>query len=129
MFFKLQGDEVMSKSRNVVAAAIAAAALGLAVGGVYAHPGQAGGGMGPHMKGGQQHRGPVGGHGAAAGHQLLTPEERTELQQKMRAATTPEDRQKLVEATRTEVQKRAAEKGITLPGPGAAAGGRFNHTH
>ena len=119
----------MSKSRNVIAAVIAAAALGLGVSAVYAHPVQAGGGMGPHMKGGPQHRGSAGGHSGVAGHQLLTPEERTELQQKMRAATTPEERQKLAQATRVEVQKRAAEKGITLPGPDAAARGRFDHTH
>ncbi|HEX9685415.1 MAG TPA: hypothetical protein VGA25_06135 [Burkholderiales bacterium] len=110
-----------------------AAALGLGIGiAAYAQPGQMGGGMGPHMKGGMQH-GAQGGmqHGAkggtghgpmgagAAGHgvgqQLMTPEERTALQEKMRNAATPEERQKIAEATRTEMQKRAKEKGITLP--------------
>jgi hypothetical protein len=67
-------------------------------------------------KGGTGH-GPMG-TGAAghdAGQQLMTPEERTALQEKMRNAATPEERQKIAEATRTEMQKRAQEKGITLP--------------
>ena len=53
--------------------------------------------------------------GPSSGHALLTPEERTALREKMRNAKTPEERQKLAEATRTEMQKRAKEKGITLP--------------
>jgi hypothetical protein len=53
------------------------------------------------------------GHGAA--QQLMTPDERTALMEKMRNAATPEERQKIAEATRTEMQKRAKEKGITLP--------------
>jgi len=65
------------------------------------------------------------GHGQAghgAGAQLMTPEERATLQEKMRNAT-PEERQQIAEATRTEMQKRAREKGVTLPEPrGAQAG-------
>ena len=55
--------------------------------------------------------------GPMAGQQLMTPEERTALQEKMRNARTPEERQKLAEANRAEMQKRAKEKGITLPEP------------
>jgi len=43
----------------------------------------------------------------------------------MRSAATPEERQKIAEATRTEMRKRASEKGITLPehhGPRAGVG-------
>ena len=47
----------------------------------------------------------------------MTPEERQALAEKMRNAKTPEERQKLAEATRTEMEKRAKEKGITLPQP------------
>jgi Spy/CpxP family protein refolding chaperone len=43
----------------------------------------------------------------------MTPEERTALQEKMRNAKTPEERQKLAQATRDEMQKRAKEKGVT----------------
>jgi hypothetical protein len=53
--------------------------------------------------------------GPAAAQQLMTPEERTALMEKIRNAKTPEERQRIVQATRTEMQKRAQEKGITLP--------------
>ena len=66
----------------------------------------------------------------------MTPEERTALQEKMRNAATPEERQKLAEATRTEMQKRAQEKGITLPegraprtGTAPAAPATSEHSH
>ena len=55
--------------------------------------------------------------GPMAGQQLMTPEERAALQQKMRNASTPEERHELAEATRAEMQKRAKEKGLTLPEP------------
>ena len=113
----------MKRSRKLAVGVVAALGLGVAVAAVYAQPGPMGGGMGPHMKGGMQHgmkggMGPGAGHGPAgqgAGHALMTPEERTAIQEKMRNAKTPEERQKLAEATRTEMQKRAKEKGITLP--------------
>jgi hypothetical protein len=110
-------------------AAIAALGLGLAVT-AYAEPQQMGRGMGP--QGGMQH-GAMGGMqhgmkggmgpgamnggpaGPAAAQQLMTPEERTALQEKMRNAKTPEERQQIATATHTEMQKRAKEKGITLP--------------
>jgi hypothetical protein len=66
------------------------------------------GGMGPGaMKGGPA--------GPAAAQQLMTPEERTALIEKMRNAKTPEERQQIATATRAEMEKRAKEKGITLP--------------
>jgi len=108
----------------------AAAALGLAAGVVIAHPGQMGGGMGKQgPMAGMQH-GPMAGmgQGPMGGQQLLTPEERSAFQEKMRNAKTAEERQKLVEANRVEMQKRAKEKGIALPqphGPRAGFGPRF----
>lgn len=111
-------------------AATIAASLGLALASaVQAHPGDRGAGAEQHMKGGMHHgmkggahgkgagmghgaMGGAGGHGAA--QQLMTPEERTALREKMRNAT-PEERQKIAAATRSEMQKRAQEKGITLP--------------
>jgi hypothetical protein len=119
-------------------AAVAALGLGIAVAAAYANPGQMGGGMGPQggmqhgaqggmqhgakgsmqhgTKGGTEHGGMGGGAaGHGAGQQLMTPEERTALMEKMHNAATPEERQKIAEATRTEMQKRAQEKGITLP--------------
>ena len=121
----------MKQSHKFAVGIVASLGLGIAVA-AYAQPGQMGGGMGPQMKGGMQH-GAQGGmqHGAkggtghgpmgagAAGHgtaqQLMTPEERTALQEKMRNAKTPEERQQIATATRAEMEKRAQEKGITLP--------------
>ena len=108
----------------------AAAALGLAAGVVIAHPGQMGGAMGKQGPMAGMQNGPMGGmgQGPMGGQQLLTPEEHSAFQEKMRNAKTPEERQKLVEANRTEMQKRAKEKGITLPqphGPRAGFGPHF----
>ena len=129
----------MKQSHKFAAGVVASLGLGIAVATAYANPGQMGGGMGPQSKGGMQH-GAQGGmqHGAqggmqhgtqggtqhggmgggaehGAGQQLMTPEERTALQEKMRNAKTPEERQQIATATRAEMQKRAQEKGITLP--------------
>ena len=119
------------KTLNTVVTGIALSlTLGFATS-ASAHPGAMGGGMGSGMQGGQQHgmnggmqKGMHGGNGPAAmqhgmgqqaGQQLMTAEERTAHQEKMRNAKTPEERQQIAAATRTEMQKRAAEKGITLP--------------
>ena len=117
----------MKTSYKVIAGVVTSLSLGLAVAAAYAEPGQAGTGMGSHMKGDMQQGGPHA--GAMAGQQLMTAEERSALQQKMRSAATPEERQKLAEATRTEMQRRATEKGITLPAPGTAAGAPSSHSH
>lgn len=135
----------MKHSQKFAVGIVASLGLGLAVA-AHAYPEQMGGGMGPGAMGGTQY-GMQGGmrqggmsHGAAgrmAGQQLMTDEERTELRDKMRAAATPEERQTLADATRAEMQKRAEEKGITLPeqrGPRAgfgrnAAPATDTHTH
>jgi hypothetical protein len=119
----------MKRSHKLAVGIAASLGLGLGAAAVFAHPGQMGGAMGMHAQGGMQH-GQMGGmgHGAVGGQQLLTPEERSAFQEKMRDAKTPEERQKLVEANRTEMQKRAKEKGITLPqphGPRAGFGPHF----
>ncbi len=127
----------MKRSHKWIVGIGASLSLGIAAAAVYAHPGQMGGGMGPQMKGGMQHgmqggMGPgamgAGFAGPQAAQQLMTPEERTAIQEKMRNAATPEERQKLAEATHAEMQKRAKEKGITLPephGPRAGFGPKF----
>ena len=114
----------MKQSHKFAAGIIASLGLGIAVAVAYAQPGPMGGGMGPQMKGGMQH-GMKGGMGPgamkgglagpAAAQQLMTPEERTALQEKMRNAATPEERQKIATENRAEMQRRATEKGITLP--------------
>jgi hypothetical protein len=49
------------------------------------------------------------------GQQLMTPDERTAMRDKMRNANSPEERQQIAQANHSEMQKRATEKGITLP--------------
>jgi len=112
----------MKPTYKFAAGVIASLGLGIAVATAYANPGQMGGGM-EHgkggmqhgAKGGMQHGGMGGGAGHGAGQQLMTPEERTALQEKMRNARTPEERKQIAAANRAEMQKRATEKGITLP--------------
>ena len=97
----------------------AAAALGLAAGAVIAHPGQMGGGMGMHGPIAGMQDGPMGGkgHGPMGGQQLMTPEERSAFQEKMRNAKTPEERQKIAESQRAEMHKRATERGVAPKAP------------
>ena len=97
------------------------------------HGGMMGGGMMGHAMGPGTGMGPgamgQGQAGRGAAQQLMTPEERTALQGKMRNAKTAEERQQIAAATHAEMQKRAKEKGITLPegrGPGAGFG-QHNH--
>ena len=108
----------MKRSHKIALGVAAALGLGFGAATVIAQPGHAGGAMQMHAKGGMQ-------HGAQGGmQQLMTPEERQALREKMHNAATPEERQKLAETTRAEMQKRAKEKGITLPEHGGPA-----HTH
>jgi hypothetical protein len=106
----------MKRSRKIAVAITAALGLGLGAAAVIAHPG-AMGGMGPQMKGGMHAKGGMGHGPMGAQQQLLTPEERSAFQEKMRNAKTPEERQEIAQAQRAEIEKRAKEKGITLPGP------------
>ena len=120
----------MKKSHQAVVGIIASAGLGLAIATAYAQPEGMGGGMGSGMMGGMDHgkmgsmeqgrkdgagHGAMGGAGPMAGQQLMTPEERAAFREQMRNAKTPEERQKLAQATHAEMQKRAKEKGISLP--------------
>ena len=122
------------KWKKALVGAAAVAAAGVA-GLVVAHPGASfgpqGGGSGAFGPGGMAGNAPMmhgGFAGPMAGQQLMTPEERQAFVEKMRNAKTPEDRQKLAEANHAEMEKRATEKGITLPqshGPRAGIGPHF----
>ena len=126
----------MKQFRTIAVGAAASAftaVLGLAAAAAYAHPGAGNGPQGDSPGGsgaGSMHGvgSPMmhGGHGGSlAAQQFLTPEERQAFIEMMRSAKTAEERQKLAEANRAEIEKRAKEKGITLPeahGPGAGAG-------
>lgn len=122
----------MKQSYKFAISAVASLGLGIAAAAAYAHPGQMGGGMGPQggmqhgMKGGMGPGAMKGGPaGPAAAQQLMTPEERTALIEKMRSARTPEERQQIATANHAEMEKRAKEKGITLP---EGRGPRFGTT-
>ena len=104
----------MKRSHKLAAGFIASLGLGLAAAAVYARPGGMEGDM---------HHGAMGraGIGQQAGQQLMTPEERTAMHEKMRNAT-PDERKKFAAEMHSEMQKRAKERGITMDqhrGPGA----------
>jgi len=122
------------KWKTALVGVAAVAAVGVA-GLVVAHPGAGfgpqGGGPGGFGPGGMAGKAPMmrgGFAGPMAGQQLMTPEEQQAFVEKMRSAKTPEERQKLAEANHAEMEKRAKEKGITLPqphGPRAGVGPNF----
>lgn len=112
--------------RKAMVTIAAVAGLGAAVQ-VLAHPGMGfgPGAFGPASKGAVMRGGFA---GPAIGQQLMTTEEQQAFVEKMRAAKTPDERQKLAEANRAEMEKRAKDKGITLPqphGPRAGFGPNF----
>lgn len=125
----------MNSTRKWIVGIGTTLSLGLAAAAVSAHPGPMGGGMQHGMRDGEQH-GMHGGMGPGmqgrhegkgprgesrgenrpqAAQQLMTPEERLAMRDKMRAAKTPEERQQIAAANRTEMEKRAKDKGIALP--------------
>lgn len=133
-------------TRNWILGIGTSVSLGLAAIAVSAHPGPMGAGMGPDAQGSPHHfsKGDMGpgamqhrGMGTQAVQQLMTPEERAALQERMRSAKTPEERQQIAAATRTEMEKRAKDKGITLPehrgrhgaGPMPTAPATTEHAH
>jgi hypothetical protein len=57
---------------------------------------------------------------------LMTPEERAAFREKMQAAS-PQEREGLARAQRQELERRAAERGLTLPARGDHAHGPRGH--
>ncbi|OYY59005.1 MAG: hypothetical protein B7Y05_07565 [Polynucleobacter sp. 24-46-87] len=109
------------KTVNKIAIGIVAAlGLGLSVATVHAQHGPMGGmgnGMGPGMMRGQMMQGQMMGQNANIKimRELMTPDERIATMDKMIDAKTIEERQAIMAAMHTEMEKRAKEKGITLP--------------
>jgi hypothetical protein len=104
------------KTVNKIAISVAAVmGLGLAV--AYAQPGPMGNGMGPGMMRGQMMQGQMMEPNANMKimRELMTPAERLAMMDKMIDAKNVEERQAIMTATHTEMEKRAKEKGITLP--------------
>lgn len=57
------------------------------------------------------------------GSQLMTAQERTAYHARMRAAKTVEEREKIRNEHHEQMQKRAQERGVTLPEPPPVRGG------
>ena len=104
------------KTVNKIAISVATVmGLGLAI--AYAQPSPMGNGMGPGMMRGQIMQCQMMGQNANMKimRELMTPAERLAMMDKMIDAKTVEERQAIMTATHTEMEKRAKEKGITLP--------------
>jgi hypothetical protein len=129
----------MKRTQGIVMGLVAASGLALAATLAVAHPGGGWGhgagpgagrgmGMGMGMGPGMMGQGWGGGGCAAAaaqsgpfaGQPLFTVEEMTAHREAMHGATTVEQRRELMLAHRGEMQRRAAERGITCPGLAAA---------
>lgn len=142
----------MTRYRRTAIGTIATLAIALAATAAIAHTAGTGGDMQGGMGG--MHGGMHGMHGGMGGgmkeemgsgmhgmhqdrgvaDQLMTPEERQAMRDKMRSAKSPEERQALAAANRAEMEKRAKEKGITLPehragGMGGRGPGHGGHQH
>lgn len=108
------------KQYRKLAIGVASVGLTLAAVAAFAQSGPMEGGMDSMM--GKHGKMSASMHGGRhAGQQLMTPQEREALHGKMRNAKTPEERRALAATTRAEMEKRAKEMGITLPGHGGMA--------
>jgi hypothetical protein len=102
----------MKNVSKIVIGVVATLGLGMGIASVHAQQGPMGNGMGPGMM-----RGQMMGQNSNMKimRELMTPAERLAMMDKMIDAQTAEDRQAIMTATHTEMEKRAKEKGITLP--------------
>jgi hypothetical protein len=83
-------------------------------------------GSGMHGEGGKKAQS-CDGERHTAIRELMTEQERQAMKEKMRAAKSPEERKQLMAENRAEIEKRAKEKGITLPAPRSGQHGRGNN--
>ena len=118
----------MIELRKIAVGAAASLGLGLAVA-AFAQPGSMGDGDSQKMSGMHDRKAGMQGsmHGGSAdqgaAQKLMTSQEREALHEKMRNAKTPAERQALAATMRAEMEKRAKEKGITLPEHGGMGTG------
>jgi hypothetical protein len=106
------------KTINKIAIGVVAAlGLGLTVASVQAQQGPMGNGMGPGMMRGAMMQNQMMGQNSNMKimRELMTPAERLSMMDKMIDAKTAEERQAIMTQTHAEMEKRAKEKGITLP--------------
>ena len=112
------------KTVNKIAIGIAAVlSLGIGITAVQAQQGpkgdmgHMGSGMGPGMMRGPMMQNQMMGQNSDMKlmRELITPEERLSVMDKMMDAKTPQERQAIMSSIHAEMEKRAKEKGITLP--------------
>ena len=119
-----KNKELKMKTVNKIAMSIAAV-LSLSMGtiavqaqqGSMADMGHMGSGMGPGMMRGPMMQNQMMGQNSDMKlmRELITPEERLSMMDKMMDAKTPQERQAIMISIHAEMEKRAKEKGITLP--------------
>ncbi len=111
--------EIKMKAVSKIAISVAAVmGLGFAVANAQSGPmGSMGNGMGPGMKHSQMMQGQMMGQNSNMKimRELMTPAERLAMMDKMIDTKTVEERQEIMTTTHIEMEKRAKEKGITLP--------------
>jgi len=107
----------MKKINKIAIGVVAALGLGLGIATVHAQQGSMGNGLGPDMMRGQMMQGQMMGQNTNMKimRELMTPAERLAMMDMMIDAKTVEERQAIMTTTHTEMEKRAKEKGITLP--------------
>jgi hypothetical protein len=107
----------MNTVKKIAISVAAALGLGLAVVSVFAQQGPLGNGMGQGMMRGGMMHGQMAGQNSdmKVMRELMTPAERLAMMDKMIDAKTPEERQAIMTANHTEMEKRAKDKGMTLP--------------
>jgi len=114
----LMNKELKMKTVKKIAIGVATVlGLGLAVATVYAQQGPSGNGMGQGMMRGGMTHGQMAGQNSdmKVMRELMTPAERLAMMDKMMDAKTPEERQAIMTANHAEMEKRAKDKGVTLP--------------
>ena len=119
-----KNKELKMKTVNKIAMSIAAVlSLGMGITAVQAQQGSKGdmghmgSGMGPGMMRGPMMQNQMMGQNSdmKVMRELITPEERLSMMDKMMDAKTPQERQAIMISIHAEMEKRAKEKGITLP--------------
>ena len=119
-----KNKELKMKTVNKIAMSIAAVlSLGMGITAVQAQQGpkgdmgHMGSGMGPGMMRGPMMQNQMMGQNSDMKlmRELITPEERLSVMDKMMDAKTPQERQAIMSSIHAEMEKRAKEKGITLP--------------
>lgn len=107
----------MKTVNKVVISIVATLGFGIAIPTVNAQPGPMGNGPGPGMMRGGVTQGQTLEQNAnwKIMRELMTPAERLDMMDKLIDAKSFEERQSIMRANHLELEKRAKEKGITLP--------------